>query len=110
MSSLVRTNAGGFDISDSHTTEELSSLGEDRLLSLLRPTEELFLEYPILRLDDFFYKLCYSGCEIYQKKINTSYPVGQYLRLYSKDGFFGLGCVREYENGTAVKCEKLFVL
>ena len=110
MASLERTNAGGFDIADSHTLEELSNLDRESLVSLLHPIEELFFDYPIVRLDDFFYKLCYSGCEIYQKKIKTNHPVGQYVRLYSKDGFFGLGQVREYEQGSAVKCEKLFVL
>lgn len=110
MSSLERTNAGGFDISEAHTIEELSELDRDTLISLLHPTEKLFLDYPVVILDDFFYKLCYSGCEIYQKKIRTNHPVGQYVRLYSKNGFFGLGQVREYEGGTAIKCEKLFVL
>lgn len=110
MASLERTNAGGFDIADSHTLDELSELDYDALISLLHPIEELFSEYPIVKLDEFFYKLCYSGCEIYQKKIKTSHPVGQYVRLYSDNGFFGLGQVREYEKGTAIKCEKLFVL
>lgn len=110
MASLERTNAGGFDISEAHTIEELSVLDPDTLLSLLHPIEKLFLDYPIVTLDDFFFKLCYSGCEIYQKKIRTNHPVGQYVRIYSKDGFFGLGQVREYEAGTAIKCEKLFVL
>ncbi len=110
MASLERTNAGGFDISESYGLDELMSLDYDALVSLLHPIEELFFDYPKVILDDFFYKLCYSGCEIYQKKINTDYPVGQYIRLYSKDVFFGLGRVHEYESGTAVKCEKLFVL
>ena len=110
MSSLERTNAGGFDISEAHSIEELSELDRDTLISLLHPTEKLFLDYPVVILDDFFYKLCYSGCEIYQKKIRTNHPVGQYVRLYSRDGFFGLGQVHEYEGGSAIKCEKLFVL
>jgi tRNA U55 pseudouridine synthase TruB len=110
MASLERTNAGGFDLADSHTLDELSELDYDALISLLHPIEELFSEYPIVMLDEFFYKLCYSGCEIYQKKIKTNHPVGQYVRLYSDNGFFGLGQVREYEKGTAIKCEKLFVL
>lgn len=110
MSALERTRAGGFDISEAHTLDELSSLDHDALISLLLPVESLFLDHPIVMLGDFFYKLCYSGCEIYQKKIGISYPVGQFVRLYSKDGFFALGVVREYQAGTAVKCEKLFVL
>ncbi len=110
MASLERTNAGGFDISESHTLEELETLELDALTALLYPTERLFSHYPIVTLGDFFYKLCYSGCEIYQKKIGTHYDVGQYVRLYSKDGFFALGIVKEYEEGSAVKCDKIFVL
>ena len=110
MSSLERTDAGGFNISQAYSIERISELSYDELLSLLRPTEELFYEYPIVKLDGFFYKLCYSGCEIYQKKIGTHYEVGQYVRLYSEDGFFALGRVYEYEGGSAIKSEKIFVL
>ena len=110
MSSLVRTRVGSFDISDSHTTEELEALDADERLSLLLPIETFFSHLPKITLDGFFYKLCYSGCEIYQKKIGTSYNVGEYVRLYSKDGFFGVGIIKEYEEGSAVKCDKLFVL
>ena len=110
MSKLERTNAGGFDIGEAHTIDELQEMEYEELISLLKPTEQLFYEYPIVTLDDFFYKLCYSGAEIYQKKIGTQYEIGQYVRLYSKDGFFALGIVKEYEGGTAIKSEKLFVL
>ena len=110
MSSLVRTRVGNFDIADSHTVEEITEMGEEARFSLLLPIELLFSELPKITLDEFFYKLCYSGCEVYQKKIGTHYEIGQYVRLYSKDGFFALGKVGEYEDGTAVKSEKLFVL
>ncbi len=110
MAKLERTAAGGFDISESYTISELNDLEPDKLFKVLKPTESLFLNYPIVNLSGFFYKLCYSGCEIYQKKINTGYNVGQYVRLYSENGFFGIGQVKEYDKGTAIKCEKLFVL
>ncbi len=110
MSSLVRTRVGSFDISDSHTVEELQALDADERLSLLLPIETFFSHLPKITLDGFFYKLCYSGCEIYQKKIGTHFDIGEYVRLYSKDGFFGVGIIKEYEEGSAVKCDKLFVL
>ncbi len=110
MSSLVRTRVGSFDISDAHTLEELEVLELQERYSLFLPVECIFEDLPKITLDGFFYKLCYSGCEIYQKKIGTHFDVGQYVRLYSKNGFFGVGVVREYEEGTAVKCDKLFVL
>lgn len=110
MSSLVRTKAGDFDISDSHTIDEIVAMEQEQRYSLLLPIELLFSDLPKVSLDGFFYKLCYSGCEIYQKKIGTHYDVGQYLRLYSNDGFFAIGRVGEYEDGTAIKSEKIFVL
>ncbi len=110
MSSLMRTRVGAFDISDCHTVDEISELEYEQRLNLLLPTEQLFYDCEKVTLNDFFFKLCYSGCEIYQKKIGTNFALGQLVRLYSKDGFFGVGKVFEYEAGTAVKCDKIFVL
>ncbi len=110
MSSLCRTRAGSFDISDAHTIDEISELDTEGRNALLLPVERFFEHLPAVTLDGFFFKLCYSGCEIYQKKIGTCFEVGQYVRLYSNDGFFGVGAVREYDMGTAIKCDKLFVL
>ena len=54
--------------------------------------------------------LCRSGCEIYQKKISCSHEIGARVRLYGEKGFFALGEVREYPEGTAVKSIKTFEL
>ena len=48
-----------------------------------------------------------NGCEIYQKKIGTSYENGSILRLYDEKGFFGLGEVSEFSDGSAIKMIKL---
>ena len=61
-------------------------------------------------LPDFYARLCRSGCEIYQKKIGTSFEVGTFVRICDKNGFFALGRVEDYEGGTAIKSLKLFVL
>jgi hypothetical protein len=61
-------------------------------------------------LSDFYARLCRSGCEIYQHKINSHFPLGTRVRICDKDGFFALGEVREYEDGTAIKSIKLLVL
>ncbi|MBR4013510.1 MAG: tRNA pseudouridine(55) synthase TruB [Clostridia bacterium] len=108
MSTLRRTAAGGFRIENAVTLEYLNELSDEERLGLLIPTEELFRELDAVRLPDFYYRLCVNGCEIYQKKIRTSYPLGTRLRLYTPDGdFFALGEVREYAEGTAVKAIKL---
>lgn len=109
MATLCRSAAGDFRLEESHTLTELEALGQDERNSLLLPVESLFADLPPVRLAEFFEKLSRSGCEIYQRKIGTSYPVGQRVRLCSWDGrFYALGEVKEYAQGTAIKSIKLF--
>ena len=111
MATLRRTEAGGFAIVDCITPDELETLSPDARISLLRPVESLFEDLPAVHLPDFYRTLCRNGCEIYQKKIHTTYPVGKRLRLCDGAGrFFALGEVGDYEDGTAIKAIKLFVL
>lgn len=111
MSALHRVVAGGFDIENSHTLKELEELEIDERLSLLAPTESLFADSPLVKLPAFYEKLCRSGCEIYQNKIKTNLEIGTRVRLCTQNGgFFALGEVREYENGTAIKAIKTFSL
>lgn len=111
MAALERTETGGFPIADAHTVAELEEMTEDERLSLLIPTERLFDSLPAVSLPEFFEKLCRGGCEIYQKKLRTDFPLGARVRLCRADGsFFALGEVREYEDGSAIKSIKLFDL
>ena len=111
MSALHRVKAGGFDIENSHTLEELEVLTMEERYDLLAPTESLFCELDAINLPAFYEKLCRSGCEIYQNKIKTNVEVGTRVRLCTHSGeFFALGEVREYENGTAIKAIKTFSL
>ena len=73
------------------------------------PVEELFATLPEVRLPKFYHGLCLNGCEIYQKKIKTKIEVGERVRLCSENGgFFALGEVREYPDGSAIKAIKQF--
>ena len=110
MSSLERLASGDFCISDAHTLDELEALSEDERYALLKPTESLFTALDAVTLPPFFEKLSRDGNEIYQKKIGTSYDIGTRVRMYGSDGFYALGEVREFENGSAVKVIKLFNL
>lgn len=111
MATLERRMAGGFDIEDSHTIAELEEMSEDERLACLIPTERLFDTLPAVHLPEFFERLCRGGCEIYQKKIKTSYELGTRVRLCSANGeFFALGEVREYDDGSAIKSLKMFNL
>ena len=109
MATLTRVAAGEFRIEDALTLEELGEMTESQRLEKLLPTERLFEACPIVTLPEFYYRLCTNGCEIYQKKIRTSLPIGERVRLYSPEGeFFALGEVREYPDGLALKAIKYF--
>ena len=97
-------------LSGMNTIAQIEEMSMEERLSLVKPVEELFLEAPEVILPDFFAKLCRSGCEIYQKKIKTSYDVDTFIRICDKDGFFALGQVNDYDDGTAIKAIKLFKL
>lgn len=106
MSSLFRTETGGFDISSAHTLEEIEALSQDERDALLIPTENLFEGLPVVALPAFYERLAVNGAEIYQKKIGEHFPVGTLLRVHGAKGFLGIGEVREYESGSAVKIVK----
>lgn len=108
MSALKRTKAGVFSLEDAYTLDELAEMTPEEREKTLLPTELLFSDWEKVTLPDFFSKLSRSGCEIYQKKIGTDFPVGTMLRVHDKNGFYAVGKVQEYEGGTAVKLMKLF--
>lgn len=108
MTELQRTKSGDFDIKSSYTIEQLENMDSSQREELLLPVESLFMEAKEVVLSDFFAKLLKGGCEIYQKKIKTSYPVNTFVRVYDKDGFLALGQVKEYPEGSAIKSLKLF--
>ena len=111
MASLRRTAAGGFDISRCLTLNALADMTPEARLSVLLPTEALFSDLPALSLTPFFFGLCRNGCELYQKKLGTSLPLGTRLRLLDPEGhFFALGEIMDFDGQTAVKMIKLFLL
>lgn len=111
MASLGRRKTGNFPIEEAYTIGDLEAMSAEERLSCLIPTERLFESLPAISLPAFFERLARCGCEIYQKKLRTSYELGQRVRLCSSGGaFFALGEVREYEDGTAIKALKLFDL
>ncbi len=110
MSSLQRTRAGGFTLDDCYSLEQLEEMNEEARMSCLIPIDRLFANYGKVTLPPFFEKLARSGNEIYQKKIGSSFFLGERVTLYGKDGFFAIGEVREYPEGSAIKPIKQLVL
>lgn len=111
MASLRRTAACGFSLSQCYTLEALVNMSSEERIACLLPVERLFGNLPAVHLEPFYYTLCRNGCEIYQHRIGTDYPAGTRIRLCTPDGdFFALGEVQEFEDGSAIKAIKLFVL
>lgn len=110
MASLERREAGGFSIDSSVTISELEEMSMSEREGRLIPTEELFADLPRVALPAFYEKLCRNGCEIYQKKIGMSFEAAQRVALYGAGGFFALGEVRDYPDGSAIKSIKIFEL
>ena len=82
---------------------------EERI-ALPLPTVKLFDDLGTISVNDFYAKLIKGGTELYQKKLGTSFEVGELVKIMHNGEFLALGRVCEYEKGTAVKPEKLFIL
>ena len=109
MAALCRAEAGGFTLDKAYTLEALASMTDAERMAALIPVENVFADAPAVHLPPFFARLARSGQQIYQKKIGTSYPLGQKIRMRDERGFFALGEVREYEEGVAIKPIKMFL-
>lgn len=103
MSALCRYSSGNFTIDDALTPDELEVLSPEERTARLIPAENLFPDLESVLLPDFYARLCLSGCEIYQKKIGTRFDTGERVKVYTKDGFVGVGEVKDYPDGTAIK-------
>lgn len=103
MKTLCRASASGFRLADAHTLAELENMTEAERESCVFPVEYIFRALPEVKLPAFFAKLAHSGLEIYLKKINLDLPLGARVRLSDEQGFFALGEVREFEQGSAIK-------
>lgn len=111
MKALQRTASGNFKLESCYTIEQIQEMTPEERQSILLPTQKLFDHLPKVRLSEFFSRLASTGNEIYQKKIKTSYEIGEYVGLYDQLGeFFAVGQVKEYEQGTAIKPIKQFVI
>ncbi len=110
MASLERLTASGYPLSTAYTLDELENMSEEERLKTVLPVENIFKDLPRVTLSEFFARLAKCGLEIYQKKIGTAFSVGERVRMCDSEGFFALGEVGEYEDGTAIKPIRQFVL
>lgn len=109
MSALERTGVGSFTLDDAKTLEEIEAMTQEERVASLIPTENLFSNYKRVELPEFYRRLCLNGCEIYQRKIRTDFPLGTLLRVYGAGEFIGVGEVKDFPDGTAIKLIARFV-
>ena len=110
MSSLIRVRTGNFTLENAVTIEELENMTFEERVALPLPTVKLFEDLRSISVNDFYAKLIKGGTELYQKKLGTSFDDGELIRIMHSGEFLALGRVCEYEKGSAVKPEKLFIL
>ena len=110
MSSLVRVRTGNFTLENSITIEELENMSFEERVALPLATVKLFENLNSINVNDFYAKLIKGGTELYQKKLGTDFEDGELIRIMHNGEFLALGRVCQYEKGSAVKPEKLFIL
>lgn len=110
MSSLVRVRTGNFRLENAITVEELENMTFEERVALTLPTVKLFEDLHSINVNDFYAKLIKGGTELYQRKLGTHFDEGELIRIMHNGEFLALGRVCEYEKGSAVKPEKLFIL
>lgn len=108
MTALKRIRSGSVNISECYDLRDIEAMELKEKTGLLRPVDTLFDDLEAVELPEFYSKLAGNGVEIYQEKINTNFPYGKMVKLYSNKTFFALAQAREYENGSALKPVKQF--
>ncbi|MBQ8338596.1 MAG: tRNA pseudouridine(55) synthase TruB [Oscillospiraceae bacterium] len=115
MTSLVRTQALGFDLSECITLDEVQKAADEgRADALIRPIDELFSDLPPIFLTEKQTKHFKNGLGLEPQRVSgviydTAYEIADWQKysVYSNEGvFLGIGKV-EYPK-REFKCQKLF--
>ncbi len=93
MTSLVRTEACGFDISQAADLEELRGMPAEKIESLMHPIEEAVTGFPRIDLNERGTAMFLNGNRI--KCYDTPSEEGVMYALFGGDRFLGLAVRRE---------------
>ncbi|MCM1132243.1 MAG: tRNA pseudouridine(55) synthase TruB [Ruminococcus flavefaciens] len=89
MTSLERICSGGFSIADCHTLEEIQQAkDENRLESLILPTEAVFAGLPKLRLNEVQTRMYKNGVKLDLNRINSVRQGRDRYSVYGSNGGF----------------------
>lgn len=113
MKTLVRTQVGDFDISDSITLSELESLKKaDKVQTCLVETDKLFLHLPELHVKASANKYLYNGNQLREDMITQEVSIDFHkkVRVYDADNvFIGIYNINQLENSIYFIPEKIFL-
>ncbi|MBP1562813.1 MAG: tRNA pseudouridine(55) synthase TruB [Oscillospiraceae bacterium] len=101
MTSLCRTRACGFSISECVSIEELRErpLDELKLLSV----ESVFRDYPVTTLDEVQTRMYLNGVRLDADRLAEKPPVDELLRVYGNGEFLGIAKVNGERELVSVK-------
>ncbi len=103
MTSLCRTRACGFSLSQCHTIDEVREADEQTLSSWLMPVDSVFEKYLSIELDEVQQRLYLNGVRLDAARLATSAPKGEKLRVYADGAFLGLAEVNDENELVSVK-------
>ena len=99
MTSLCRTMAAGFTLSDCHDIEMLRGCTQDEIRNLIIPTERVFSDHEEITLDSRQKKLFMNGVVLDCGRMGLDAAEGTRLRLKDEEGeFIGVAQI-DGENG-----------
>lgn len=101
MTSLCRTRACGFTLSECVSIEELREkpLDELKLLSV----ESVFRDYPVTTLDEVQTRMYLNGVRLDADRLAEKPPIDELLRVYGNGEFLGIAKVNEERELVSVK-------
>lgn len=108
MSFLVRLDAGGFNIKDSLTVEQIDDYASKGILDrYVIPIDKAFSDYSFYVIDEVHEKKLLNGCII--EITGKGFIDGELIRIYNRDNvFIALGTVTIKSGKVLLKSKKCF--
>ena len=107
MTSLCRTSACGFSLSDAVSMDELKSLSKEEISARLLPVESLFVRYREVSVSEAQCTRFKNGGALGLERLRNlpkDYAGGEIFRVKYENSFLGLGVINDKE----LKIYKLF--
>lgn len=105
MSFLIRTNVGKFDLDNSYTLDEIENYSKiGKIKKIMIPIDYALDHFLKVNLSDSYYSLLRNGGSIPTDNIGST---GDYLRVYSKEEFIGIGKIISRNDQKMIKMDKV---